>query len=164
MAHYGDTQALTRKNLPIDLIIDLTDDEKLTPPQIPEIDSGSTIDELLQSINASILDRLEEAYTNADEIIDGYVRGLKEYPNISGSKTLRLIWCDLVAYGLYDRRPGEKPKSIVEGQKQSIQRLMHVQSGLLLLDVPAVGEATKATVNKTSDDEMFSDDLLSRMP
>jgi len=139
------------------------DDLKLHLPDADLIeltdDSGSAIDE----------DVVAAAILAADELIDGYTRGRYSLPFSPVPGLIAKLSVRLAIYNLYDRKMSLKiPERLAEGHKEDLALLDRLRRGEVVLDADAAPSAGGATgdyrTNKTSDDRIFTSDVLDLMP
>lgn len=144
---YCDQADLERRLTPT-LLIDLTDDA--VPPT---------------AVDAAVLDAEIAA---AGEIVDGYLRDRYVLPLDPVPGLVREIAADLVAYGLWGRRPegkGEPPKNLEKAHDRALKLLDKIQAGRVTLGVAAgqpeaAPHAGGARVNDRR--RVFGDDVLER--
>jgi len=108
--------------------------------------------------------RAIEQITAADVEIDTYLRSRYDLP-ITGTipERLKQISKDISIYNLYKRRhKTDMPEDIVGFYKDRIKDLKEIQKGSIDIGVPEAPQnmADEIKVNKTSEDKVFSDDLL----
>ncbi len=132
-----------QKNIPEDILIQLTDDTN----------SGM--------VDQSVVD---EAIAWADNVIDDHVRGKYPVPLNPIPDTIKKISVDLAVYFLYSRRfDTDVPEGIQLRYKNTMAMLDKIQKGKITLAVDTTNKNTsEIRVNKTSDDRDFGADTWER--
>jgi phage gp36-like protein len=120
------------------------------------VDSGDSIDVDIEIVEAAI----EEA----DELIDGFLRGRYTLPlDTPVVKLIKRLSVGIASYYLYQRRKGlDMPESLENKYKADIKILEHLQSGRITLGVET-GTSTGAgeiLTNKDSTSRVFTSDFL----
>lgn len=146
MAYCAEADLVRR--LTHDRLVELTDDR--VPPE---------------AVDAAVLDA---AIAAAGEIVDGYLRDRYVLPLDPVPGLVREIAADLVAYGLWGRRPeadGEPPKNLEKAHDRALRLLREIQAGHVTLGVAAgqpdaAPHASRARVNDRRRE--FGDDTLGR--
>lgn len=141
-------QADLERRLTPAILIDLTDDN--VPPT---------------AVDAAVLDAEIAA---AGEIVDGYLRDRYVLPLDPVPGLVREIAADLVAYGLWGRRPearGEPPKNLEKAHDRALKLLREIQAGHVTLGV-AAGQPEAAphagSVRVNERRRIFGDETLGR--
>lgn len=126
--------------IPNEKLIDLTNDS-----------GGETVD----------ADKITDAISYVDNIIDGYLRGRYDLPLASTPDELKYIAVDFVVYRLYSRRMyTDVPENVNLRYKEIIRYLIDIQKGKFSLGIEATeayGELSMKT-NKTSSDKKYNTD------
>lgn len=111
--------------------------------------------------------RLLTAISDADMMIDSYLRGRYDLPLVSTPAEINRISAQLAMCNLYARRREDAlPDGIVQRRKDAVEWLKNIQKGIAVLDVAAAVKTAPVngmTVDKTEDDRMFPDSLLNLM-
>lgn len=139
------------KDLSLDVIIRLVNDENLSPDTIDLTDEDSP----------PVL-RITEQIKAASTEIDGYIRSRYTVPMLPIPDRVKHICKDISIYNLYKRRFRlEMPESLVSIYKQRTSELEKIQKGIINLDVqePPSGSG-QFVINKTSNDRVFGKDVL----
>lgn len=112
-------------------------------------------------------DLFESVSSDADSLINGYLRAKYKLPLKNVPKFIKTIATDICAYRLYSRRPQEIPKHIVNNFELAIKQLEDVKKGNLLLETPSEDEETGVSkpksgfrCSKTKKDKIFTDKLM----
>lgn len=114
------------------------------------------------TINLAIV---SEVITYAGDLIDGYLRSRYTLPLNPVPSLIKDIAVDLALYKLYKRRFNlSAPDGISESFKNSMKTLKEIPAGTVSLGTDALPqglpEPGKVLTNKTSDDRVFSKDVL----
>ena len=124
--------------IPNDKVIDLTNDS-----------GGDTVD----------FDKITDAISYVDNIIDGYLRGRYDLPLASTPDELKYIAVDFVTYRLYSRRMyTDVPENVILRYKEILRILKDIQRGVYSLGIEsteAYGELSMKT-NKTSASKKYN--------
>jgi phage gp36-like protein len=111
--------------------------------------------------------RVLTAIGDADMVIDSYLRGRYELPLTSTPAEINRISAQLAVCNLFARKHEHAlPEGLVQRRKDNIEWLKNIQKGIAVLDVAAAVKELPASgmaVDRTEDDRMFPDSLLSRM-
>jgi phage gp36-like protein len=112
------------------------------------------------STGAIVQDKIDDAISFADQLIDGNLSGRYTLPLPSVPGLIKNISIDLAIFHLYARRPElEITETILFKYKNSVKLLEQIRDGLLKLGIespdsgPGSGEYR---TNKTADDRVFS--------
>lgn len=110
-------------------------------------------------------DKVDVAISNADELIDGYLRSRYKLPLGTVPNFIKNISVSLAIYFLYQRRFRDNmPESIETQYKNQIRLLEQIQKGFINLGIEVVSTETAQTggvrVNKTSSDRYFNSTLM----
>lgn len=131
------------KLLPEELVIQLTDDERVG------------------AVNQS---RVEEAIEQADAEIDGYVGARYSVPVVAAPAILNKLSVDISIYNLYSRRVGQMPDVRSERYKNALRQLEGIAKGVVSIGVtpePAAQTESGGPANtKTENDRVFTRDIL----
>lgn len=124
--------------IPEDALIGLTDDDGL----------GAVSDPVV-----------EQAIAEADELIDGYLRGRYEVPLAAAPGIVKRLSATIAAHLLYGRRPGfETPKRVAEDYAGAISTLRAIQRGDIQIGAGSVAEEAPGTLRVQAPAKMFDDD------
>lgn len=138
------TQDEIKKLIPERILIQLTDDQN----------TGSVITE-----------NVDEAIANADNLIDGYLRGRYNVPFTEVPNLLEKLSTDISVYNLYSRRPeSEMPETVRDRYKDTLRFLEQIQKGLISLgtDTEISPEPAKFKTNKKETDRVFTKTVLEK--
>ncbi len=146
------TLADLQKLLPVDVLVQLTDDENLGPQTI----DAANLD------HAAIIARVDEAIATADGLVDGYCGAKYAVPLAAPVPPIvKGLSMDLAIYYLYARRT--IPEKIAVKYDKAVATLKDISRGLLTLgvqDEPAPSRADAASTNKTASDRVFTRDKM----
>jgi phage gp36-like protein len=136
-------------------LIQLTDDENEAPVTIDPIDTDC----------AAIIGRITDAIDYADQMIDGYLRSRYTLPLSAVPKLVQRLSVDLALYYLYARRfDVEIPEGMTTRYNNATKLLQAIQAGKVSLGTgetePAAPTDGSYSTNKTSDDRLFSKEVL----
>jgi phage gp36-like protein len=110
--------------------------------------------------------KVSKAIADADEVIDGYLRGRYTLPLPAVPSLIRKLSVDLAVFNLYSRRPElAMPETVMVRYNSAIKMLEGIQKGVITLgavDFEPVPEPGEYRVNKTDEDRIFSKEVLSR--
>ena len=135
------TLADITKRIPETTLVNLTDDQDL-----------GVIDEAV--VSGIIAD--------ADELIDGFLRGRYELPLADIPGLVKSLSVDLVAYSIYGRRAEfEIPKAVSDKHAATLKILQSIQKGEVRLGVAGV-EAPAPAVPANSVQVVTSDRIFTR--
>jgi phage gp36-like protein len=130
--------------LPQTRIIELTDDEHL-----------------------GVMDQaaVAQALSDADELIDGYLRGRYSLPLPAAPRLLVRVGVDLTSFNLYSRRLDlDMPEAMQTRYKNAMKLLEQIRDGRISLGLDAEGQAAcepgEYKTNKTPADRVFSKTVL----
>ncbi len=136
------TLADIEKLLPEETIIQLTDDENLSPTAIDPTDETHT----------AIIGRIDEAIAAADATIDSYCQGRYTVPLSPVPAKIKLLSVDIGIYNLYSRRDMAMPEIRGDRNKEAIRFLEKVADGKVQL-----GASTPAPVDAPSSADSAAD-------
>ncbi|HDH51223.1 MAG TPA: DUF1320 domain-containing protein [Nitrospirae bacterium] len=123
--------------------------------------------QLTDDDNRGIVDqgKVDAAILDADEVIDGYLRGRYTLPLSPVPALLNKISIDIAVFNLYSRKlEFEMAEVIKDRHKNALKLLTQIQSGTVTLGT-ASGETPEPgqyKTNKTSDDKTFDKDTLDK--
>ena len=105
---------------------------------------------------------VNSAIEDADDIIDGFIRGKVSLPLADTPKLIRQFSEAISVYNLYKRREMiELPESVTKDYDNAIKMLKLVQKGELMLGTETSAVASgNLSVNKTAEDRVFSKERL----
>jgi phage gp36-like protein len=128
--------------------------------------SESTVIQLTDEVNAGVVDSamVSAIIADAQEEIDGYLRGRYSLPLTVTPTLLRGICARVARYKLYERR-GEQgiPDGIKTSYTGAVDILKQIRSGVVTVGITtgeAAPEPGKTFVNKIASDRVFPDDVL----
>lgn len=107
---------------------------------------------------------IEEAVRQAEELVDGYLRGRYVLPLDPVPTVLRDAVVYLARHWLYQRRPeGAVPDAVKDSRKDTIKLLETIRDGVVTLGMPSGQAAPEpGEVKVRSRRQQFSDDLWGR--
>lgn len=107
---------------------------------------------------------IEEAVRQAEELVDGYLRGRYVLPLDPVPTVLRDAVVYLARHWLYQRRPeGVVPDAVKDSRKDTIKLLETIRDGVVTLGMPSGQAAPEpGEVKVRSRRQQFSDDLWGR--
>jgi phage gp36-like protein len=137
---------ITAKRIPEATLIQLTDDQ----------DTGAVDQTVVDGIIA-----------DADELIDGHLRGRYVLPLEPVPGMVKALSVDIAVYNLYGRRSEyETPKGVAEKYAAAMKILEKIRKGEIALGTAGViapeAETPAETVLVSTGDQMFSKDTLDR--
>lgn len=107
--------------------------------------------------------RVDKAIADADEIINGYLRGHYDVPLSPAPGLVNKFSVEVSIFNLYSRRPEtEMPATVLLRYKEALRFLEQVQKGVASLGVSeesSIPEGEYKTT-KTSEDREFTKELL----
>jgi len=113
-----------------------------------------------ESTGAVVASRVTAAITEADAVIEGYLRGRYPVPLTPVPPVIAKLAADLAIHNLYQRRFGlEMPDGLEKLQDTALKMLREIQAGKLSLGVEEADtprQAGEYRTNKTADDRVFS--------
>jgi phage gp36-like protein len=135
----------------------LTDIEDVIPQafvvQLTNDTGGATVDQA----------KVDKAISDADELIDGFLRGRYTLPLSSLPNLVRKFSVDIAVFNLYSRRPElETPENVVTRYKDALKLLEQIQKGLVTLGIAGAQtpEPGEFKTNKTEEDRIFNKETL----
>lgn len=131
-----------KKLVPEDVLVQLTDDENLG-----EVDTA----------------RVNEAITQADAEIDGYLGGRYAVPLTSVPDMVKKLSIDIALYNLYSRTVSEMPSLRGDRYCSAVRQLEGIAKGIITLGVsemPSAPTDSGAETNKNDDGNVFSRDSM----
>lgn len=137
-----------------------------TLDDLKEIISEETIIELTDDQGLGVVDqaKVTKAITDADEEIDGYLRGRYELPFGTVPAIVNGLSANLTIFNLYCRRPEiELPQTLKMRYDNTIRTLERIQKGVISLGVTtgeSPAEAGEYVTNKAATDRTFSKSVL----
>ncbi|WP_448680575.1 gp436 family protein [Pseudomonas nicosulfuronedens] len=107
---------------------------------------------------------IEEAVRQAEELVDGYLRGRYVLPLDPVPTVLRDAVVYLARHWLYQRRPeGAVPDAVKDSRKDTIKLLETIRDGVVTLGMPSGQAAPEpGEVKVRSRRQQFSDDVWGR--
>lgn len=108
-------------------------------------------------------DNVDKAIGNADELIDGYLRGRYTLPLDPVPGLIRTLSATITLRRLYGRRPRlAVPDSLSDDYKNALKLLENIQKGLVTLGAPTTGEElpVEPVSQVKAPTRIFTDDLL----
>ena len=122
----------------------------------------SSDDEAATAIDETVV---EEAVRQAEETVDGYLRGRYNLPLPTVPTIVKELTVNLARHWLYARRPegNELPDAVTRTYKTAIQTLEAIRDNRMTLGLPT-GEAAPepGEMKVRSRPQRFSDDLLDK--
>ncbi|MCO5250706.1 MAG: DUF1320 domain-containing protein [Candidatus Kapabacteria bacterium] len=123
---------------------------------------------LSNDIDASKVDEtvINECIINGASLIDGYLRGRYTVPvdEQSGECILKNLNIDLAVTELHERRGKLAPDLIKERKTKSLERLLLIQKGVILIAVNEKPVNHRVTIAISSPKQVFTDTFYSEMP
>ncbi len=145
-------------------IVQLVDDEQTGFTTIAEIQAAAGDPQDPNQAEAqAMLERIDRAGADADELIDTFLRTQYEVPIDPVPGMIRSLSVDLRIHNLYQRRMRDNmPDNILALEKRALAKLEKIQKGVIkITEAPDVASVQIAT-NKKASDKLFTDDLLDR--
>lgn len=109
---------------------------------------------------------VDAAIADADDVIDGYLRGRHSLPLAVTPRLIRRISVDLAIYNLYSRRPDVEPYELIKERKAAALKLLAaIQKGEVTLGLEtgsAPPSPAEYKTNKGSNDRIFAKDVLDK--
>ncbi|MBT0666336.1 DUF1320 family protein [Geobacter pelophilus] len=123
-----------------------------------------TDDQALEQIDTAVVDGI---IADADEVIDGYLRGRYELPLATVPGMIKTLSVDISAYNLYGRRSEfETPKTVNDKHAVALKILGSIQKGEIKLGAAGVQSPETATANDgmlmNAPTRLFTEEDLSR--
>ena len=107
---------------------------------------------------------IEDGVRQAEELVDGYLRGRYDLPLDPVLSVLRDAVVYLTRHWLYQRRPeGAIPEAVKDSRKDTLKLLESIRDGVVTLGMPT-GEAAPepGKIRARARRQQFGDDLLER--
>ncbi|WP_122300387.1 DUF1320 domain-containing protein [Pseudomonas syringae] len=107
---------------------------------------------------------IEDGVRQAEELVDGYLRGRYELPLVPVPTVLRDAVVYLARHWLYQRRPeGALPDAVKDSRKDTIKLLESIRDGVVTLGMPS-GQATPepGEIRVRGRRPQFGDDMWER--
>ncbi len=107
---------------------------------------------------------IEDGVRQAEELVDGYLRGRYDLPLDPVPSVLRDAVVYLTRHWLYQRRPeGAIPEAVKDSRKDTLKLLESIRDGVVTLGMPS-GEAAPepGKIRARARRQQFGDDLLER--
>lgn len=107
---------------------------------------------------------IEDGVRQAEELVDGYLRGRYDLPLDPVPSVLRDAVVYLTRHWLYQRRPeGAIPEAVKDSRKDTLKLLESIRDGVVTLGMPT-GQATPepGKIRARARRQQFGDDLLER--
>jgi len=133
--------------------------------------SNESLKQITDDINGTtiIQSNIDKAIADADEIINSYIGNRYQLPLTSPfPKLVVKLSTDIAIYNLYRRRSGiTPPELVIKAYDEAMRMLRDIQTGKAILSdattsLPVSEPATSRT-NKTSEDRIFTKDLLDQL-
>lgn len=145
-------------------IVQCVDDAKTNLTTIADVEAAAA-DSQHEHYQAAgkMIDRIDEARSNADELINTFLRGRFDVPLDPVPAFIADISNDLTKHNIYKRRLGsDMSKEQKELKDDSVSMLLKVQQGKLeISESPKVGAGHFKT-NKKASDKVWGKDTLDR--
>lgn len=107
---------------------------------------------------------IEDSVRQAEELVDGYLRGRYDLPLDPVPSVLRDAVVYLARHWLYQRRPeGALPEAVKDSRKDTLKLLESIRDGVVTLGMPT-GEAAPepGKIRARARRQQFGDDFLGR--
>ena len=107
---------------------------------------------------------IEDGVRQAEELVDGYLRGRYDLPLDPVPSVLRDAVVYLARHWLYQRRPeGALPEAVKDSRKDTLKLLESIRDGVVTLGMPT-GEAAPepGKIRARARRQQFGDDFLGR--
>lgn len=107
---------------------------------------------------------IEDGVRQAEELVDGHLRGRYDLPLDPVPSVLRDAVVYLTRHWLYQRRPeGAIPEAVKDSRKDTLKLLESIRDGVVTLGMPT-GEAAPepGKIRARARRQQFGDDLLER--
>ena len=107
---------------------------------------------------------IEDGVRQAEELVDGYLRGRYDLPLDPVPSVLRDAVVYLTRHWLYQRRPeGAIPEAVKDSRKDTLKLLESIRDGVVTLGMPT-GEAAPepGKIRARARRQQFGDDFLGR--
>ncbi|WP_339079040.1 DUF1320 domain-containing protein [Pseudomonas sp. TMP9] len=107
---------------------------------------------------------IEDGVRQAEELVDGYLRGRYDLPLDPVPSVLRDAVVYLARHWLYQRRPeGALPEAVKDSRKDTLKLLESIRDGVVTLGMPT-GEAAPepGKIRARARRQQFGSDLLER--
>ena len=145
-------------------IVQCVDDNQTNLTTINDVEAAAA--DSRHQFNAEAIDmlnRIDKARTDADELINTFLRGRHEVPLETVPGFIAELSNDLTRHNLYKRRMGlNMPDDAKELKGHAMALLLKIQRGTLKIsDSPNV-DAGHFKTNKTGRDRLFKNNLLDR--
>jgi len=130
---------------------------------LKEIIPEDNLIQLTDDNNIGIIDqsKIDTAISNADIMIDGYLRGHYDLPLDPVPGIIKKISTDIALYNLYSRRfEMDIPDGMRDRYKNALKLLELIQSGKVTIMNLEASESRVYKTNKSSDDRMFPKETL----
>lgn len=109
---------------------------------------------------------VEEAINQAEEAVDGYLRGRYTLPLATVPTLVKQYTVALARHWLYARRPegNDLPDAVTRTYKDALKALEFIREGKITLGIPETGKDTPESgeIKVRARKSQFNDDLLSR--
>jgi len=145
-------------------VIQLLDDDQAGFTTLADVEAAAADQQDPKQAEAQrMLDRLERARSDADELIDTFLRTQYEVPINPVPGIIESVAIDLRIHNLYQRRMrSDMPDNIAALEKRAVATLEKIQRGVIkITESPDIAAGQIAT-NKKASDKLFNDDLLNR--
>ncbi|PMY40105.1 MULTISPECIES: gp436 family protein [Pseudomonas] len=109
-------------------------------------------------------DVIEDGVRQAEELVDGYLRGRYDLPLVPVPTVLRDAVVYLARHWLYQRRPeGALPDAVKDSRKDTIKLLESIRDGVVTLGMPSGQAAPEpGEIRVRARPQQFSGDLWGR--
>lgn len=137
------------------VLIQLTDDEKSAT-------SSTTLDAAIV-LNSAITARITAAITDADALIDSYLRKQVAVPLATTPNQINRISVDLAIWFLHKRRRSEMgmPDDVKEDYRDAVAYLLNVNKGIVDLGVePEPAASAVVVADADGEDRLFTETTL----
>lgn len=107
---------------------------------------------------------IEDSVRQAEELVDGYLRGRYDLPLDPVPSVLRDAVVYLARHWLYQRRPeGALPEAVKDSRKDTLKLLESIRDGVVTLGMPT-GEAAPepGKIRARARRQQFGNDLMER--
>lgn len=145
-------------------IVQCVDDENTGLQTITAIEA-SAADEQDEHYDAAVkmLDRIESARSDADELINTFLRGRYDVPIDPVPAFIADLSEDLTRHSVYKRRMGiNMPDDVKKLKSDSISMLEKIQRGTIKISEKPDVQAGQMKTNKTKADKVWDKDTLDR--
>ncbi len=136
-----------------------TTQDDIIKRRIPEDDLIQLTDD--NNLGAVDADVVASVISEADELIDGYLRQRYDLPLASVPGFIAGVAIDLCAYSLYQRQPHvETPDSIIAGRRDALSLLKQIQRGELDLGLSSSDDTSGSGASFVANDRVTGRDSM----